>query len=91
MSVISDIVLFFLCSFSVLILNNTDMTVLKVIELLASSEKSWEDAVKNAVKTASKTVKGIRSVYVQDQSVVVKDDAVFEFRVNCKITFEVFE
>jgi len=75
----------------VLILNNTDMTVLKVIELLASSEKSWEDAVKNAVKTASKTVKGIRSVYVQDQSVVVKDDAVFEFRVNCKITFEVFE
>ncbi len=67
------------------------MTVLKVIELLASSEKSWEDAVKNAVKTASKTVKGIRSVYVQDQSVVVKDDAVFEFRVNCKITFEVFE
>ncbi|MCC5930722.1 MAG: dodecin domain-containing protein, partial [Cyclobacteriaceae bacterium] len=40
------------------------MAVLKVIELLSSSENSWEDAVKNAVKTAGKTVKGIRSVYV---------------------------
>ncbi len=67
------------------------MSVLKVIEILASSEKSWEDAVKNAVKSAGKTLKGIRSVYVQDQSAVVKDGDVVEFRVNCKITFEVFE
>ncbi len=67
------------------------MAVLKVIEIMASSEKSWEDAVKNAVKTATKTLKGIRSVYVQDQSAVVKDDAVVEFRINCKITFEVFD
>ena len=43
------------------------MSVLKVVELMASSEKSWEDAVRNAVKTAKKTVKGIRSVYVKDQ------------------------
>jgi len=57
---------------------------------LASSEKSWEDAVINAVKTASKTVKGIRSVYIQDQSAVVKDNKVVEFRVNAKISFEVF-
>ncbi|HNU76818.1 MAG: dodecin family protein [Prolixibacteraceae bacterium] len=67
------------------------MTVLKVIEILASSEKSWEDAVKNAVKKASKTLKGIRSVYVQDQSAVVKENQVVEFRVNCKISFEVFD
>ena len=65
------------------------MTVLKVIELLASSEKSWEDATRTAVKTASKTVKEIRSVYVQDMSVVVKDNKIVEFRVNVKITFEV--
>jgi len=64
---------------------------LKVIEILASSEKSWEDAVKNAVKKASKTLKGIRSVYVQDQSAVVKENQVVEFRVNCKISFEVFD
>ncbi len=67
------------------------MSVLKVIEILASSEKSWEDAVDNAVKSAAKSLKGIRSVYVVDQSAVVKDNKVAEYRVNCKITFEVFE
>jgi flavin-binding protein dodecin len=65
------------------------MAVLKVIELLASSEKSWEDATLNAVKMAAKTVKEIRSVYVQDMSAVVKKDKIIEFRVNAKITFEV--
>lgn len=67
------------------------MKVLKVIELLASSEESWEDAVRNAVKTASKTVKGIRSVYVQEQSAVVNDNHVVEFRVNVKISFEIVQ
>ena len=65
------------------------MAVLKVIELLASSDKSWEDATRTAVKIASKTVKEIRSVYVQDMSVMVKGDKVTEFRVNVKVTFEV--
>ena len=74
-----------------IILNLKKITVLKVIELLASSEKSWEEATKNTVKTASKTLKGIRSVYVQDQSAVVNDGNVVEFRVNVKITFEVLE
>jgi len=67
------------------------MSVLKVIEIMASSETSWEDATKNAVKTAARTLKGIRSVYIQDQSAVVKDGNIVEFRVNCKITFEVFD
>jgi len=67
------------------------MGVLKVIEILASSEKSWEDATKNAVKAASKTLKGIRSVYIQDTSAVVKDGDITEYRVNCKITFEVLD
>ena len=65
------------------------MAVLKVIEILANSDKSWEDATKKAVKHASKSVKNIRSVYVQDQSANVKDGEVTEFRVNLKITFEV--
>ncbi len=65
------------------------MAVLKVIEIMASSEKSWEDAVATAVKTAAKTVKEIRSVYVQDMSAVVNKNKITEFRVNCKITFEV--
>ena len=65
------------------------MAVLKVIEIMASSEKSWEDATKTAVKMAAKTVKEIRSVYVQDMSAVVKNDDVTEFRVNVRITFEI--
>ena len=65
------------------------MAILKVIEVLASSEKSWEDATKQAVKIASKTVKEIRSVYIQDMSVVVKNNDIVEYRVNAKITFEV--
>lgn len=65
------------------------MSVLKVIEILSNSDKSWEDATRKAVKHASKSVKNIRSVYVQDQSASVTDGEVTEFRVNLKITFEV--
>lgn len=65
------------------------MAVLKVIEVLANSNKSWEDATQNAVKHASKSVKHIKSVYVQEQSAIVDGDTVSEYRVNVKITFEV--
>lgn len=65
------------------------MAVLKVIEILSNSEKSWEDATRKAVKHASKSVKNIRSVYVKEQSANVKDGDIIEFRVNVKITFEV--
>jgi flavin-binding protein dodecin len=67
------------------------MAVLKVIEVMSSSPKSWEDAAALAVKTAAQTVKQIRSVYVQDMSAVVKGDKIEEYRVNVKITFEVIE
>ena len=65
------------------------MAIMKVIEVLSNSEKSWEDATKKAVKQAAKSVKNIKSVFVQSQSAVVNDDEVTEFRVNLKITFEV--
>lgn len=65
------------------------MAVLKVIEVLANSDKSWEDASQKAVKKASKSVKGIKSVFVQSQSAVVENDEIKEFRVNLKLTFEV--
>ncbi|WP_298418941.1 dodecin family protein [Kordia sp.] len=65
------------------------MAILKVIEVLSNSKKSWEDATAKAVKQASKSVKNIRSVYVQDQSAIVQDGAVVEYRVNLKLTFEV--
>jgi len=64
------------------------MSVVKVIEVLSSSEKSWEDATAKAVSKASKSVKNIRSAWVQDQSVKVEDGKVTEFRVALKISFE---
>jgi dodecin len=65
------------------------MAVLKVIEIMASSEKSWEDATAAAVKMAAKTVKEIRSVYIQEMSAVVNKNKITEYRVNAKISFEV--
>ena len=62
---------------------------MKVIEVLANSEKSWEEATRKAVKQASKSVENIKSVFVQSQSAVVNGNEVTEFRVNLKITFEV--
>ncbi|GAB5401699.1 MAG: hypothetical protein Aureis2KO_32840 [Aureisphaera sp.] len=65
------------------------MAVLKVIEVLANSDESWEDATRKAVKQAAKSIKNIRSVYVNEQNAVVNGDDIVEFRVNVKITFEV--
>ncbi|MEM9000662.1 MAG: dodecin family protein [Bacteroidota bacterium] len=65
------------------------MAVLKVIEVLANSDKSWEEATENAVAQAAKSVKNIRSVYINEQSAIVTDGKVSEYRVNVKITFEV--
>ncbi|SDW36068.1 hypothetical protein SAMN05444411_101568 [Lutibacter oricola] len=65
------------------------MAIMKVIEVMANSDKSWEEATKKAIAQAGKSVKNIKSAYVQSQSVVVNDNKVDEFRVNLKITFEV--
>jgi len=65
------------------------MAVLKVVEIMASSPKSWEDATIIAVKTAGETLKGIRSVYIHHMSALVKNNVITEFRINAKITFEV--
>ena len=65
------------------------MAILKVIEILSNSSESWEYAAQNAVKEASKTVKNIVSVNVNNFSLTVKDGEVDEYRVNVKITFSV--
>ncbi len=65
------------------------MAILKVIEILSNSSKSWEDAAGNAVKEANKTVKNIVSVNVNNFSLKVKNGKVDEYRVNVKITFAV--
>jgi flavin-binding protein dodecin len=65
------------------------MAVLKVIEILANSPESFEGAVQNAVREASKTIKNIRSCYINEQSCQVENGEVTEYRVNVKISFEV--
>lgn len=66
------------------------MAVMKVIEILSDSDKSWEDATRKGVAKASQSLKGIKSAWVQSQSVVVGDDgSVKSFRVNLKLSFEV--
>jgi hypothetical protein len=63
------------------------MAIVKVIEVIASSEKSIDDAVRNAVAEASKTVRNIDSVYVQDIKAHVKDGKITTFGCICKISF----
>lgn len=63
------------------------MSVAKVIEITAESEKSFEDAVRKGVKRASKTVKKISGVWIKDQEALVKGREVVGFRVSMKITF----
>ncbi len=65
------------------------MSVLKVIEILSNSNTSWEDATATGIEKASKSVKNIKSAFVQSQSVTVNNGKVEEYRVNLKVTFEV--
>ena len=64
------------------------MAILKVIEIMSSSNKSWEDATQNAVAEAIKTLKGIVSMYVQDMSATVNDNKVDEYRDKVKLPFK---
>ena len=63
------------------------MSVAKVTEIIASSDKGFEDAVKSGIKRASKTLKNITGAWVKEQQVVVKKDKVTEYRVTMKVTF----
>jgi flavin-binding protein dodecin len=64
-----------------------NMSIAKVTELTASSKKSFEDAIQTGIARAAQTVRNIQSAWVNEQTVVVKDDKVTEWRVNLRITF----
>jgi flavin-binding protein dodecin len=61
--------------------------MLKVIEVLAESNKSWEDAAQVAVTNASKTVRNVRSIYIKNLEASVDNGKITEYRVNAKISF----
>lgn len=65
------------------------MSIVKVVEVIASSEKSIDDAVHQAVAETSKTIRNIDSVYVKDIKAHVKDGKVTSFGVICKVSFRV--
>lgn len=65
------------------------MAVMKSVQIMSESSKSFEDAIENAVKRTSKSVNDIRSANVNNQSVTIEDGKISKYRVNLNITFEV--
>lgn len=63
------------------------MSVAKVIEIIASSPKSFDDAVRQGVAKATDSLSDVVAAWVKDQSVVVEDSKVTEYRVTLKVTF----
>ncbi|HXN08792.1 MAG TPA: dodecin family protein [Candidatus Acidoferrales bacterium] len=61
--------------------------VIKIIEVLAESPRSWEDAANEALKKASKTLKNIRSIYIKNFEAKVERNKITEYRINAKISF----
>ena len=65
------------------------MAIVKVIEVIASSPDSFDDAVRNAVAEVSKTIKNIDSVYIKDFKVHVEDGKIISYGAICKVAFRV--
>ncbi len=63
------------------------MAVVKVIELLGESEKSWEDATQQVVAEATRTLRGVTSIYIKEFQATVENDRVKNFRVDAKVSF----
>ena len=64
------------------------MAMLKVVEVLAESSQSWEDATKQAVDEATRTLRNVRSIDIENMQATIKDGRIDRYRINAKITFE---
>lgn len=65
------------------------MAIVKVIEVIAASEKSFDDATQNALNEAAKSVKNIKSIYIKEMNANVTDNKIVSYGVNAKVSFEV--
>ncbi|MCM2265273.1 MAG: dodecin family protein [Desulfuromonadales bacterium] len=65
------------------------MAILKVIEVLAESDKSWEEAAQEAIREASETLENIRSVYIKEFKATVVNNKIVKYRIIAKISFEI--
>jgi dodecin len=66
---------------------STSVSVAKIIEIKATSKKSFEDAIESGIKRASKTVSDIKGAWVAEQEVRVENGKVTEYRVLMRVTF----
>ena len=62
-------------------------TIVKVLEVIAQSDKSFDEAAQQAVREAAASVRGIKSIWIENFSGVVEGDRIVEFRVNAKLSF----
>lgn len=63
------------------------MSVVKVIEVLSESDKSWEDAAAVALEKAAKSVHGIKSIYIKNFEAKVEGNKIVKYRINANISF----
>ncbi len=61
--------------------------MLKIIEVLAESPKSWEDAAQQAVATANKSVRNVKSLYIENMQATVDNGKITNYRINAKLSF----
>jgi flavin-binding protein dodecin len=65
------------------------MATIKVIEILAQSEQSWEDAAQVAVSKAAESIHNIKSIYLKELEAKVENNKITEYRINAKISFQI--
>lgn len=65
------------------------MSIIKVIEIIATSEESFDDATQKALQKASKSVNNIKSIYVKEMKAKVKNNEIVSYGINAKISFGV--
>ncbi len=63
------------------------MSVARVTEIIASSSKSFDDAVDAGIQWANKTLKNVRAAWVKSQKAIVENGKITEYRVTLKVTF----
>ena len=67
------------------------MSVARVTEIIAGSPNSFDDAVKDGIARAVKTLKNVKGAWVQDQELILDDGAIKEYRVHLKVTFVLYD
>lgn len=63
------------------------MAIVKCLEVIAQSDKSWEDAAQTALDEVSKTVHGVQSIWVKDLQAIVEGNRITKYRLNAKVSF----